>query len=224
MCRENPPVKSQARAAAGAARSIPRSFGARRRSKSVAVWPFASVTARVLSGEGMLKRVTVTGGFWNSLHAGDIGSDGPMTKAWYESRLWGGVDLHLGRGVVVGTSYTAYISPNNLFTTAKAIGIRVAMDDGGSRAAVRPYTLVVLEVDAAAGVGQLDGGLHSGRYLEGLRDRLGRRHPPTLIRAEPRGLCVSGPRAGWSICSPRRASAGRPSLPRHADGRRRAAS
>jgi hypothetical protein len=142
--------------------------GVRQNSTGLVAWPFADFTARVLSSEGPLKRVTVNVGVWNSLNSGDTGSDGPMTKAWYESRLWAAVDFHLGRGVSVGTSYTAYISPNDLFTTAKEIGIRVAMDDGRSLrgAAFHPYALIALEVDADPGVGQMDGGLHAGRYLE----------------------------------------------------------
>jgi hypothetical protein len=142
--------------------------GVRQNSTGVVAWPFADVTARVLSSDGPLKRVTVNGGFWNSLNTGDTGSDGPMRSAWYESRLWGGLDVHFGRRVSVGTSYTSYISPNDLFTTVKEVGIRVSMNDGQSsgRMAVHPYALVAMEIDAAPGVGQLDGGLHAGRYLE----------------------------------------------------------
>ena len=142
--------------------------GVRQNSTGMVAWPFADFTARVLSSDGPLKRVTVNGGFWNSLNTGDTGTDGPMASAWYESRLWGGLDLHFGRGVSVGTSYTSYISPNDLFTTVKEVGIRVSMNDGQSsgRVAVHPYALVAMEIDAAPGVGQLDGGLHAGRYLE----------------------------------------------------------
>ena len=142
--------------------------GVRQNSTGMVAWPFADFTARVLSSDGPLKRVTVHGGFWNSLNTGDTGTDGPMASGWYESRLWGGVDFSLGRGVSVGTSYTSYMSPNDLFTTAKEVGIRVAMNDSQSsgRAAVHPYALVAMEIDAAPGVGQLDGGLHAGWYLE----------------------------------------------------------
>ena len=91
-----------------------------------------------------------------------------MASTWYESRLWAGVDVHLGGGLSVGTSYIAYVSPNDLFTTAREVGIKVALNDGRSsrRAAVHPYALVAMEIDATPGVGQLDGGLRAGRYLE----------------------------------------------------------
>jgi hypothetical protein len=142
--------------------------GVRQNSTGLVVWPAVDVAARVFSGDGPLRRVTVNVGSWNSLHTGDTGSDGPMTKSWYESRLRGAVDFHFGRGVFVGTSYTAYISPNDLFTNGREVGIRVAMDDSQrlGHAAVHPYALVAMEIDADPGAGQLDGGLHAGRYLE----------------------------------------------------------
>ena len=142
--------------------------GVRQNSTGIALWPFTDFTARVFSTEGPLKRITLNAGFWNSLNTGDTGSGGPMAKAWYESRLWGGVDFHFAAGLSVGTSYTAYLSPNDLFTTVKEFGIRVAVDDRPAlgRAAVRPYALVAVEIDAAPSVGQLDGGRHAGRYVE----------------------------------------------------------
>jgi hypothetical protein len=142
--------------------------GVRQNSTGLVAWPAVDFSGRVFSGDGPLRRVTVNGGSWNSLHTGDTGSDGPMAKSWYESRLRGGVDFHFGLGVSVGTSYTAYISPNDLFTNAREVGIRVAIDDAQSRggAAVHPYALIALETNAAPGTGQLDGGLHAGRYLE----------------------------------------------------------
>jgi len=50
----------------------------------------------------------------------------------------------------------------------KEVGVKVAIGDGQQTgpAAIHPYALVALELDAAPGVGQLDGGLHAGRYLE----------------------------------------------------------
>jgi hypothetical protein len=142
--------------------------GVRQNSTGTVAWPFADLTARVFASDGPLKRVTATAGFWNSLHTGDTGSNGPMADAWYESRLYGGVGVELGHGISVGTSFTSYLSPNEVFTTAKEIGMRVAMDDTQplGRAAVHPYVLVVMELDTAPAVGQLDGGLHAGRYLE----------------------------------------------------------
>lgn len=78
--------------------------------------------------------------FWNSLNTGDTGSGGPLGSAWYESRLYGTLDLRLSAGVSVGTSYTAYTSPSDLFTTAKELGVRMGLDDRArlGRVAINP--------------------------------------------------------------------------------------
>jgi hypothetical protein len=76
--------------------------------------------------------------------------------------------LGFAGGLSVGTTYTAYTSPNDMFTTVKEVAVRVAFDDRQmlGRGALRPYALVAVEIDTQPGVGQLDGGLDAGRYLE----------------------------------------------------------
>jgi len=142
--------------------------GVRQNTTGIATWPSADLTARVFSSDGFVKRVNLTAGFWNSLQTGDTGSSGPIGKPWYESRISGTVGLQFGGGVSVAPTYTAYKSPSDLFTTVKELGIRLALDDGRrlARAAMHPYALFAFELDAAPGVGQLDGGLRAGRYLE----------------------------------------------------------
>jgi hypothetical protein len=142
--------------------------GVRQNSTGVVAWPHLEVAVRMLSNTGPLERFAINVGFWNSLNTGDTGSGGPTAQAWYESRLSGGLDFHFSNGVSLATSYSTYMSPNDLFTTAKELGIKLAMDDRQwlRRAALRPYALVALEIDTHPGVGQLDGGLHGGRYLE----------------------------------------------------------
>ena len=142
--------------------------GVRQNTTGVAVWPWADVSITAYSGDRLFDRVMVGVGFWNSLNTGDTGSGGPFGRAWYESRLYGAVGLRFGGGVSVATSYTAYTSPNDLFTTVKEFGVRLGLDDGGriGRIVVKPYALVTVELDAEPGVGQLDGGRSAGRYLE----------------------------------------------------------
>jgi hypothetical protein len=158
--------------------------GVRQNSTGLVVWPYGGLTVRALSNKGALERLAIGFDFWNSLNSGDTGSDGPAAQAWYESRLSGALDLRFDQGVTVTTSYTTYISPNDLFTTAKEIGVKVAIDDARwfGRAAVRPYAFVGFEIDTAPGAGQLDGGLHAGRYLE--------------VGATPG---YSGPRANFTV-------------------------
>jgi len=141
--------------------------GVRQNSTGVATWPSVNLGIAAYSGDGPLKRIVAGVGFWNSLQNGDTGSSGPVGKAWYESRVAGSVAFELGSRVVVGASYTAYTSPNDLFSTVKEIGLNVALHDDLTRSvAFNPHALVSFEVGAAPGVGQLDGGLHAGRYIE----------------------------------------------------------
>ena len=142
--------------------------GVRQNSTGVAMWPFVDLAVTPYSSDGTFKRLAIDVGFWNSVNTGDTGSGGPTGKAWYESRFYGSVGLQFAKGVSVATSYTAYTSPNDMFTTAKEIGVKLSVDDRAAlgRAAVRPYALAAFEVGASAGEGQLDGGQHPGTYLE----------------------------------------------------------
>jgi hypothetical protein len=142
--------------------------GVRQNSSGMVVWPFVDFTARVLSREGSLRRIEASVGFWNSLHTGDTGSGGPSGRPWYESRFSGTVGVQFSRGLSLLGTYTAYVSPSDLFSTVKEIGIRFAMNDRDARGltALGPYALFAFEVDTAPGTGQLDGGLNAGRYLE----------------------------------------------------------
>src|SRR5215204_4304221 len=63
--------------------------GVRQNATGLVAWPFGEVTATLFSGDGALKRLGASGGFWNSLHSGDTGSNGPANSAWYESRFYG---------------------------------------------------------------------------------------------------------------------------------------
>jgi hypothetical protein len=166
--------------------------GVRQNTTGAVLWPAAKVGVRLYSGEGRVKGVLLSGSTFNSLHTGDTGSEGPTGQTWYESDGSGAVQLVFGRGVSLETSYTAYTSPNELFTTSKEVAVRFAVDDPSSaRRAVRPYVLAAFEVDTAMGVGQLDGGVRPGTYLE-----LG--VVPDVLRG--RRVTVTAPvRAGLSL-------------------------
>ncbi len=141
--------------------------GVRQNSTGMAMWPAVDLGANVHSGDGRLKAVRVGAGFLNSLHTGDTGRRGPTGKLWYESRMSGAVGLRFDGGAALDTTYTVFTSPNEMFTTVKEISVRAAIE--GRQAfgvALDPYALVAFEVGAGPGEGQLDGGLHAGRYLE----------------------------------------------------------
>jgi hypothetical protein len=115
----------------------------------------------------MLKRVILSGGFWNSLNSGDTGADGPPDAPWYESRLYASLGVRLAGDVTLASSFTTYTSPNGMFATASELGIRVGWDDREKhRLSLNPYTFAAFELGVAPGRGQLDGGQSAGIYLE----------------------------------------------------------
>ena len=143
--------------------------GIRQNSTEIAMWPAADLGLAFYSGDGGLKSAGVNFGTWNSLHTGDTGSDNPTNgKLWYESDFYASLNLAFGGGVGLGTTYTAYTSPNNLFTTVKEFAFKLGADDTTylGRAALKPYALFAFEFDAEEGRGQADGGLEAGKYLE----------------------------------------------------------
>jgi hypothetical protein len=142
--------------------------GIRQNSTEVAMWPFADLGIAAFSGDGGLKSVGVNFGVWNSLHTGDTGSDGLSGKLWYESDFYATLGLGFGGGVSFATTYTAYTSPNNMFTTVKEIAFKLGVDDTAylGKAAVKPYVLIAQEFDTGVAQGQADGGDNAGTYLE----------------------------------------------------------
>jgi hypothetical protein len=142
--------------------------GIRQNSTGIALWPSADLGIALYSGDGGLKSTGLNLGTWNSLNTGDTGSDGPSGKLWYESDFYTTLTLGFGGGTSLGTTYTAYTSPNNAFTTVKEFMFKVGVDDTPhlGKFALKPYGLVAFEFDTEQGVGQADGGAKAGRYLE----------------------------------------------------------
>jgi uncharacterized protein (TIGR02001 family) len=142
--------------------------GIRQNSTGMAMWPSFDLGIAAYSGEGGLKSVGINIGTWNSLHTGDTGQDGPSGKLWYESDFYATLGLGFGGGVSLGTTYTAYTSPNNSFSTVKEIMFKLGVDDsaGLGKAALKPYVIFAFEIDTDVATGQADGGLEAGKYLE----------------------------------------------------------
>ena len=139
----------------------------------VIMWPSADLGFALFSGDGAFKSLGINIGTWNSLHTGNAGLDGPTRRLWYESDFYATVGFGFGGGTSVGVTYTAYTSPNLLFSTVKEFAFKFAVDDSGylGRFAVKPYVLVAREFgrdddELAAGLGQADGGTKLGTYLE----------------------------------------------------------
>ena len=142
--------------------------GIRQDDTKLIMWPAADLGMSVYSGDGGLKSVGLNVGSWNSLHTGSAGSDGPSGKLWYEGDFYATLGLGLGGGVSLGTTYTAYTSPNNMFSTVKEIAFKLGVDDTAflGRASLKPYVLLAFEMDTAPGLGQADAGDNAGKYLE----------------------------------------------------------
>jgi hypothetical protein len=142
--------------------------GIRQNSTGVASWPAVDLGIAAYSGEGGLKSVGINFGTWNSLHTGDTGQDGPSGKLWYESDFYASLGFGFGGGASFTTTYTAYTSPNNGFTTVKEIMFKLAVDDSGAlgKAAIKPYVAIASEFDTGPAQGQADGGDNAGTYVE----------------------------------------------------------
>jgi hypothetical protein len=142
--------------------------GIRQNSTGFVTWPAVDLGFAAYSGDGGLKAVGINLGTWNSLHSGDTGKDGPSGKMWYESDFYATVGFGFGGGTSFAATYTAYTSPNSGFTTVKEFMVKVGLDDSAyfGKAAVKPYLIVGQEFDTSPGVGQADGGLSAGTYME----------------------------------------------------------
>jgi hypothetical protein len=125
----------------------------------ITMWPFGDIGIALFSGDGALKSVSANFGVWNSLHTGPSGLDGPepSDRLHYEEDFYATLGLAFGSGITVGTTFTAYTSPNGRFATTQELGFRVAKSHFLS-----PYGLVAFELDGAAD--GTDSG--TGTYLE----------------------------------------------------------
>jgi len=142
--------------------------GLRQDDTRLIMWPSIEAGIRLQSGTGAVKNTVLHVGSWNSLHTGITGSAGPTHRLWYESDFYTTLALALGDGLGLGATYTAYTSPNSSFSTVKELAFKVAADDSIAPAGLvlRPYGLVAFELDTRPGLGQADGGLKAGTYLE----------------------------------------------------------
>ena len=142
--------------------------GIRQEEDGLIMWPAGDLGIAFFSGDGGLKSAGVNVGVWNSVHSGPSGTDG-RGKSWYEGDFYATLGLGFGGGVGFATTYTAYSSPNNAFSTVKEIMFKLSVDDSGylGKGAVKPYVAIAREIDVEdVGQGQADGGAEAGTYME----------------------------------------------------------
>jgi len=142
--------------------------GIRQDDTKVMIWPAADLGISLFSGDGGVKSAALDFGSWNSLHTGNAGLKSASKKLWYESDFYSSFSLGFAGGVSLGTTYTAYTSPNAGFSNVKEVMFKLGIDDSAKlgKAALKPYGIVALEFNTEPGLGQADGGLKPGRYLE----------------------------------------------------------
>jgi len=123
--------------------------------------PAADIGIALLAdGKGGLKSSTINFGVWNSLQTGSTGTKGPSERLHYEEDFYAALNLGFGGGVGVGTTFTAYSSPNGMFTTVKEIMFKVTKAH-----MINPYGIVAFEIGGEKS-GQADGGAKKGTYVE----------------------------------------------------------
>ena len=128
----------------------------------ITFWPAGDIGLALMSGDGGLKRAAINFGVWNSLHTGSSGTGTGCfaCKLQYEERFYATLNLGFGRGVGIGTTFTAYTSPNATFTTVKEVSFKI------SKAHVlAPYGIVAFEI-GGDGSGQADNGANKGTFVE----------------------------------------------------------
>jgi hypothetical protein len=123
------------------------------------LWPYADLGIALMSGgDGGLSSVGVNFGVWNSLQTGSSGSDGPTDRLHYEEDFYATLALGFNGGVSLGTTFTAYTSPNGMFTTVEELSFKVSKAH-----MLSPYGVLAFEMGET---GQADAGANKGTYLE----------------------------------------------------------
>ena len=152
------------------------------------------------SGDGGLKSVGINFGTWNSLHTGDTG-----LRDWPERQAVVRVGLLRARSDLASaaarrsrTTYTAYTSPNNRFTTVKEIMFKLARrrqrqaGQGSGQAVHRDRAGVRHRRRPRSGRRRRQRGHLSGdRHCSGLRGAQGEHRVPDQGRYERRATTTS---------------------------------
>ena len=128
------------------------------RDPKLTLWPYGDLGIALWSGDGGLKSLGVNFGVWNSLQTGSSGVEGPTKRLHYEENFYATLALRFGGGVSLGSTFTAYSSPNNFFTTVEELSFKVSKAH-----MLAPYGLLALELSDD---GQADEGSNKGTYLE----------------------------------------------------------
>ena len=129
------------------------------------IQPYGDLTFKLWDGVPAFGSLALTIGTWNSLHGGPTGVEGPNTdpKMWYESDFYTKVGWTMFEDLSAGVIYTAYMSPNDFFTTTQELALSLGFNDSKLLGpfALNPSLLLAFEVK-----GQADAGDDKGVYLQ----------------------------------------------------------
>jgi hypothetical protein len=132
------------------------------------LFPYGDLGLALFSGDGGVKSVGVNVGVWNSLNTGSSGLDGLSDRLHYEEDFYATLSLGFGGGVTLGTTFTAYTSPNASFNTVKELSFKVAKTH-----MLSPYGVLAFELgdESSSTFGTADFGTAGaankrGTYLE----------------------------------------------------------
>jgi hypothetical protein len=127
--------------------------------------PYGDVTFKLVEGTPTIGNVALTIGLWNSLHGGDTGINGNRSDPdlWYEADFYTKLSWTLLEDFTSSIIYTAYMSPNDSFSTVQELAFSLGYNDSKLLGpfALNPNILVAFELK-----NQADAGRHRGVYLQ----------------------------------------------------------
>jgi hypothetical protein len=88
--------------------------------------PYGTLYVNVHESDNL--KITPYVGIWNSWHDEKTGADGTHNESWYESDIFGGVDVAMG-DFTLGLIYTHYTYPNGALEDIGEIGFKLSWND-----------------------------------------------------------------------------------------------
>ena len=105
--------------------------GIRQENDGLIFWPYVDVGLTLFHGGGLAQELWCE--FWYLEQRSSrqrVGFENPRNrKAWYESDFYTTLGFVVSGGVSVSATYTAYMSPNDGFTTVKEFSFKFGVDD-----------------------------------------------------------------------------------------------
>ena len=157
--------------------------------------PYADIYIKAFEGDGFLSKVVVDLGIWSSLHSrtpADYGLPKGTTSHWFEFDWTPGISLTFAKDFTLTMSYFEFDSPNDLFSSARSLNVRLDYDDSKllGVAALHPHITYLKEFQGKVGNGPVN---HKGDYWEvGITPGLPAMGPVTITLPITAGFGTAG--------------------------------